>query len=335
MKRTLIIAEAGVNHNGDIAKAKALIDKGVEAGVDYVKFQTFKAGNLVTKQAKRAAYQDKNTQDNDSQYEMLKKLELSQKDHQELIDYCTQKGVKFLSTGFDNESLAFLSQLGVTIAKVPSGEITNLPYLRQVASLFPEVILSTGMATIVEIKDAVKVLTDEGISKEKITILHCNTEYPTPMEDVNLKAMLHIQRELGVSIGYSDHTLGIEVPIAAVALGATVIEKHFTLDKTLPGPDHKASLEPDELTAMVSAIRNIEKAIGGSGLKEVSPSEEKNKPIARKSIVAATKIAQGEVFTPKNLTIKRPGTGISPMRWDEVIGKKAKQDFQEDDLIEL
>ena len=335
MKRTLIIAEAGVNHNGDIAKAKALIDKGAEAGVDYVKFQTFKAGNLVTKHAKRAAYQDKNTQDNDSQYEMLKKLELSQKDHQELIDYCTQKGVKFLSTGFDNESLAFLSQLGVTIAKVPSGEITNLPYLRQVASLFPEVILSTGMATIVEIKDAVKVLTDEGVSKEKITILHCNTEYPTPMEDVNLKAMLHIQRELGVSIGYSDHTLGIEVPIAAVALGATVIEKHFTLDKTLPGPDHKASLEPDELTAMVSAIRNIEKAIGGSGLKEVSPSEEKNKPIARKSIVAATKIAQGEVFTPKNLTIKRPGTGISPMRWDEVIGKKAKQDFQEDDLIEL
>lgn len=335
MKRTLIIAEAGVNHNGDIAKAKALIDKGVEAGVDYVKFQTFKAGNLVTKQAKRAAYQDKNTQDNDSQYEMLKKLELSQKDHQELIDYCTKKGVKFLSTGFDNESLAFLSQLGVTIAKVPSGEITNLPYLRQVASLFPEVILSTGMATIAEIKDAVKVLTDEGISKEKITILHCNTEYPTPMEDVNLKAMLHIQRELGVSIGYSDHTLGIEVPIAAVALGATVIEKHFTLDKTLPGPDHKASLEPNELTAMVSAIRNIEKAIGGSGLKEVSPSEEKNKPIARKSIVAATKIAQGEVFTPKNLTIKRPGTGISPMRWDEVIGKKAKQDFQEDDLIEL
>ena len=335
MKRTLIIAEAGVNHNGDIAKAKALIDKGAEAGVDYVKFQTFKAGNLVTKQAKRAAYQDKNTQDNDSQYEMLKKLELSQKDHQELIDYCTQKGVKFLSTGFDNESLAFLSQLGVTIAKVPSGEITNLPYLRQVASLFPEVILSTGMATIAEIKDAVKVLTDEGISKEKITILHCNTEYPTPMEDVNLKAMLHIQRELGVSIGYSDHTLGIEDPIAAVALGATVIEKHFTLDKTLPGPDHKASLEPDELTAMVSAIRNIEKAIGGSGLKEVSPSEEKNKPIARKSIVAATKIAQGEVFTPKNLTIKRPGTGISPMRWDEVIGKKAKQDFQEDDLIEL
>ena len=335
MKKTLIIAEAGVNHNGDIAKAKALIDKGAEAGVDYVKFQTFKAGNLVTKQAKRAAYQDKNTQDNDSQYEMLKKLELSQKDHQELIDYCAQKGVKFLSTGFDFESLEFLAQLGITIAKIPSGEITNLPYLRKVATLFPEVILSTGMATITEIKDAVKVLTDNGLSKDKITVLHCNTEYPTPMEDVNLKAMLHIQRELGVPVGYSDHTLGIEVPIAAVALGATVIEKHFTLDKTLPGPDHKASLEPEELKAMVSAIRNIEKAVGGSGIKEVSASEAKNKPIVRKSIVAAKKIAKGEPFTVENLTVKRPGTGISPMQWDEVIGKTAKKDFEEDDLIEL
>lgn len=335
MKRTLIIAEAGVNHNGDIAKAKALIDKGAEAGVDYVKFQTFKAEKLVTKQAKRASYQDKNTQDNDSQYEMLKKLELSQALHQELMDYCNQKGVKFLSTGFDSESLVFLAQLGITIAKVPSGEITNLPYLRQVASLFPEVILSTGMATIGEIKDAVKVLIDNGVSKNKITILHCNTEYPTPMEDVNLKAMLHIQKELGIPVGYSDHTLGIEVPIAAVALGATVIEKHFTLDKTLPGPDHKASLEPDELKAMVSAIRNIEKAIDGSGLKEVSKSEEKNKPIARKSIVASTNIKKGDIFTPENLTVKRPGTGISPMQWDEVIGKEAKRDFQEDELIEL
>ena len=335
MKRTLIIAEAGVNHNGDIAKAKALIDKGAEAGVDYVKFQTFKAEKLVTKQAQRASYQDKNTQNNDSQYEMLKKLELSQALHQELMDYCNQKGVKFLSTGFDSESLVFLAQLGITIAKVPSGEITNLPYLRQVASLFPEVILSTGMATIDEIKDAVKVLIDNGVSKDKITILHCNTEYPTPMEDVNLKAMLHIQRELGLPIGYSDHTLGIEVPIAAVALGATVIEKHFTLDKTLPGPDHKASLEPNELKAMVSAIRNIEKAIGGSGLKEVSKSEEKNKPIARKSIVASTDIKKGDIFTPENLTVKRPGTGISPMQWDEVIGKEAKQSFQQDDLIEL
>ena len=335
MKRTLIIAEAGVNHNGDIAKAKALIDKGAEAGVDFVKFQTFKAGNLVTKQAKRAAYQDKNTQDNDSQYEMLKKLELSQAVHQELIDYCAQKGVQFLSTGFDFESLEFLAGLGITIAKIPSGEITNLPYLRKVATLFPEVILSTGMATITEIKDAVKVLTDNGISKDKITILHCNTEYPTPMEDVNLKAMLHIQRELGVPVGYSDHTLGIEVPIAAVALGATVIEKHFTLDKTLPGPDHKASLEPEELKAMVMAIRNIEKAIGGSGLKEVSKSEAKNKPIARKSIVATKTIKKGDLFSVENLTVKRPGTGISPMQWDNVIGKTAKKDFEEDDLIEL
>ena len=340
MKRTLIIAEAGVNHNGDIAKAKALIDKGAEAGVDYVKFQTFKAGSLVTKQAKRAAYQDKNTQDNDSQYEMLKKLELSQKDHQELIDYCAQKDVKFLSTGFDFDSLEFLAGLGITIAKIPSGEITNLPYLRKVATLFPEVILSTGMANITEIKDAVKVLTDNGVSKDKITVLHCNTEYPTPMEDVNLKAMLHIQRELGVPVGYSDHTLGIEVPIAAVALGAMVIEKHFTLDKTLPGPDHKASLEPEELKTMVIAIRNIEKAVGGSGIKEVSTSEAKNKPIVRKSIVAAKKIVKGESFTvelfsAENLTVKRPGTGISPMQWDEVIGKTAKKDFEEDDLIEL
>ena len=335
MKRTLIIAEAGVNHNGDIAKAKALIDKGAEAGVDFVKFQTFKAGNLVTKQAKRAAYQDKNTQDNDSQYEMLKKLELSQAVHQELIDYCAQKGVQFLSTGFDFESLEFLAGLGITIAKIPSGEITNLPYLRKIATLFPEVILSTGMATITEIKDAVKVLTDNGISKDKITILHCNTEYPTPMEDVNLKAMLHIQRELGVPVGYSDHTLRIEVPIAAVALGATVIEKHFTLDKTLPGPDHKASLEPEELKAMVMAIRNIEKAIGGSGLKEVSKSEAKNKPIARKSIVATKTIKKGDLFSVENLTVKRPGTGISPMQWDNVIGKTAKKDFEEDDLIEL
>lgn len=335
MKKTLIIAEAGVNHNGDIAKAKALIDKGAEAGVDYVKFQTFKAANLVTKQAKRAAYQDKNTQNNDSQYEMLKKLELSQAVHQELIDYCAQKGVQFLSTGFDIESLEFLARLGITIAKVPSGEITNLPYLRKVAALFPEVILSTGMATIIEIKDAVKVLTDNGVNKDKITVLHCNTEYPTPMEDVNLRAMLHIQQEVGIAIGYSDHTLGIEVPIAAVALGATVIEKHFTLDKTLPGPDHKASLEPEELKAMVMAIRNIEKAVGGSGLKEVSASEAKNKPIARKSIVASKSIKKGDFFTEENITVKRPGMGISPMQWDDVIGKTAKKDFEEDDLIEL
>ena len=336
MKRVIIIAEAGVNHNGDINKAKQLIDKAVEASVDYIKFQTFKTELCISKNAVKADYQIENTQNSsESQLEMVKKLELSFDQFIELEKYCEQKNIKFLSTGFDSESLIFLAQLGVTIAKIPSGEITNLPYLRQVASLFPEVILSTGMATIGEIKDAVKVLTDNGVSKDKITILHCNTEYPTPMEDVNLKAMLHIQRELGLPIGYSDHTLGIEVPIAAVALGATVIEKHFTLDKTLPGPDHKASLEPNELKAMISAIRNIEKAIGGSGLKEVSKSEEKNKPIARKSIVAATNIKKGDIFTPENLTVKRPGTGISPMQWDEVIGKEAKRDFQEDELIEL
>ena len=336
MKRVIIIAEAGVNHNGDINKAMQLIDKAVEASVDYIKFQTFKTELCISKNAVKADYQIENTQNSsESQLEMVKKLELSFDQFIELEKYCNQKNIKFLSTGFDSESLTFLAQLGVTIAKIPSGEITNLPYLKQVASLFPEVILSTGMATIDEIKDAVKVLTDNGVSKDKITILHCNTEYPTPMEDVNLKAMLHIQRELGLPIGYSDHTLGLEVPIAAVALGATVIEKHFTLDKTLPGPDHKASLEPDELKAMVSAIRNIEKAIGGSGLKEVSKSEEKNKPIARKSIVASTNIKKGDIFTPKNLTVKRPGTGISPMQWDEVIGKEAKRDFQEDELIEL
>ena len=336
MKRVIIIAEAGVNHNGDINKARRLIDKAVEAGVDYIKFQTFKTELCISKNAIKADYQIENTQNSsESQLEMVKKLELTFEQFVELEKYCTQKNIKFLSTGFDSESLVFLAQLGITIAKVPSGEITNLPYLRQVASLFPEVILSTGMATIDEIKDAVKVLIDNGVSKDKITILHCNTEYPTPMEDVNLKAMLHIQRELGLPIGYSDHTLGIEVPIAAVALGATVIEKHFTLDKTLPGPDHKASLEPDELKAMVSAIRNIEKAIGGSGLKEVSKSEEKNKPIARKSIVASTDIKKGDIFTPENLTVKRPGTGISPMQWDEVIGKEAKRNFQEDELIEL
>ena len=336
MKKVIIIAEAGVNHNGDINNAKKLIDKAVEANVDYIKFQTFKTELCISKNAVKADYQIENTQNSsESQLEMVKKLELSFEQFVELEKYCQQKGVQFLSTGFDFESLEFLAGLGITIAKVPSGEITNLPYLRKVATLFPEVILSTGMATITEIKDAIKVLTDNGVSKDKIIVLHCNTEYPTPMEDVNLKAMLHIQRELGVPVGYSDHTLGIEVPIAAVALGATVIEKHFTLDKTLPGPDHKASLEPEELKAMVMAIRNVEKVIGGSGLKEVSKSEAKNKPIARKSIVATKTIKKGDLFSVENLTVKRPGTGISPMQWDNVIGKTAKKDFEEDDLIEL
>lgn len=333
---TLIIAEAGVNHNGDIEKAKKLIEAAALAGVDFVKFQTFKTELLVNKSAKQAEYQKENLKnDNDSQFSMLKKLELTSEMHYELIAHCKKHKINFLSTGFDFESIDFLESFNPPFFKIPSGEITNKPILQHFASKQRPVILSTGMATLQEIKDAVRVLTDNGLKKETITVLHCNTEYPTPMCDVNLKAMLHIQNELGVKIGYSDHTQGIEVPIAAVALGATVIEKHFTLDRTLPGPDHKASLEPDELKGMVSAIRNIEKAISGSGRKAPSPSELKNKEVARKSIVAASNIKKGETFTNKNLAVKRPGNGISPMQWDEIIGKKAKRDFSDDELIEL
>lgn len=335
MEKVIIIAEAGVNHNGDIEVAKKLIDAAADAGVDYVKFQTFKADKLVTKSASRANYQDSNTGDKDSQHEMLKKLEISEEMHQDLKHYCESKNIKFLSTAFDLESLAFLKTLGLKLAKIPSGEITNLPYLRAMAKLFPEIILSTGMSNIDEIKAAFRVLIENGTKQENITILHCNTEYPTPMEDVNLKAMLDIQKQLNTKIGYSDHTLGIEVPIAAVALGAKLIEKHFTLNRNLRGPDHKASLEPEELKAMVTSIRNIEKAISGSGIKEPSPSEAKNKPIARKSIIASQNIKKGEVFSKKNLTIKRPGTGLSPMLWDEVIGQIAKRDFNKEELIEL
>lgn len=333
--KVLIIAEAGVNHNGDIAQAKKLIDTAAEAGVDYVKFQTFKASKLVTKSAERADYQNTNTGDTDSQYEMLKKLELSEDAHRELISYCEIKNIKFLSTGFDLDSLEFLNTLGIDLFKIPSGEITNLPYLRKIASFKKPVVMSTGMASMSEVKDAYEVLIQEGVSKDAIHIVHCNTEYPTPMEDVNLKAMIAIGKALHVKIGYSDHTLGIEVPIAAVALGATLIEKHFTLDRNLPGPDHRASLEPEELKAMVSAIRNIEKAISGSGIKEPSPSEMKNKAVARKSIIAFKAIKKGEQFTTSNLGIKRPGTGISPMKWDEILGKKAVRDFKEEELIEL
>ena len=335
MKKVIIIAEAGVNHNADINKAKQLIDVAAESGADYVKFQTAVPHLVVTKGGTMADYQIQNLGLKESQLEMTKKIHLPLSDFEYLAEYAHKKNIKFASTPFDLLSIDTLSRLNMDFFKIPSGEITNYPYLVKIAKIGIPIILSTGMATIEEIKDAVKVLTDNGVSKDKITILHCNTEYPTPMEDVNLKAMLHIQREIGVSVGYSDHTLGIEVPIAAVALGATVVEKHFTLDKNLPGPDHKASLEPDELKAMVSAIRNIEKAIGGSGYKEVSLSEEKNKPIARRSIVAAINIVQGETFTAENLIVKRPGTGISPMLWNEVIGKTAKRDFQEDDLIEL
>ena len=333
MKHVLIIAEAGVNHNGSMELAKRLIDAAADAGVDYVKFQTFKAENLVTKEAKQAEYQQRNAQD-DSQYAMLKKLELSQEQHYELIDYCKQRGVRFLSTAFDFESVDFLHSLNLGVWKIPSGEITNYPYLKKIARYSEPVILSTGMSTNEDIDAAIKASCDNGLKREQITLLHCNTEYPTPMQDVNLHAMESMRERFGVKVGYSDHTPGIEVPIAAVALGAEVIEKHFTLDKTLPGPDHKASLEPQELKAMVCAIRNIEQALG-DGEKLVSESERKNMPIARKSIVAARDIKQGELLTEDNLTTKRPGSGISPMRWEEVIGTKAIRDFKTDELIEL
>lgn len=336
MKKTIIIAEAGVNHNGDLNNAFLLIDKAVEAGVDYIKFQTFKAEALVSKKAKKAEYQITNTKDkDDSQLDMLKKLELSKESHERIIKYCKEKEIQFFSTAFDLESLVYLKEVGLQMVKIPSGEITNLPYLRKAASLFDEVILSTGMCSLEEVEEALDVFVQEGIQKDKITILHCNTEYPTPMVDVNLKAMNTIGQKLGVAIGYSDHTMGIEVPIAAVALGATVIEKHFTLDRTMPGPDHIASLEPSELKAMVFAIRNIELAISGDGIKEPSASEFKNMAIARKSIVAKRDIAIGEVLTEDNITVKRPGNGISPMKWDLVIGSIALKDFSEDDLIEM
>lgn len=333
MDKVVIIAEAGVNHNGDINIAKQLIDVAVSAGVDYVKFQTFNSKKLVSKFAQKANYQVKKIEDNsESQLKMLQKLELSQEMHLELIDYCTSKNIKFLSTAFDLESLDFLNELNIDLFKIPSGEITNLPYLRKIGSLGKPVILSTGMCDLREIRDAIDVLIKVGAKKESITVLHCNTEYPTPMEDVNLKAMNTIAKELNVKIGYSDHTLGIEIPIAAVALGATVIEKHFTLDNTMEGPDHLASLMPADLKAMVIAIRNIEKAIG-HGIKELSNSEKKNIAIARKSIVANIDIKKGTIFTSENITVKRPGNGISPMLWDSVIGTIATKDYFEDELI--
>ena len=333
MKHVLIIAEAGVNHNGSIEMAKQLIDAAVVAGVDYVKFQTFKAEKLVTKEAKQAEYQQRNAAD-DSQYAMLKKLELSQAQHEELVSYCKQKGVRFLSTAFDLESIEYLHSLHLGVWKIPSGEITNYPCLKKIAQYGEPVIMSTGMCSMDDVEQAISVLLKNGLTKEQITLLHCNTEYPTPMQDVNLKAMLQLRDEFGIKVGYSDHTKGIEVPIAAVALGAEVIEKHFTLDRNLPGPDHKASLEPNELKAMVDAIRNIKQALG-NGQKCVSASEEKNMAIARKSIVAARDIKKGELLTENNLTTKRPGTGISPMCWEEVIGTKAIRDFEEDELIEV
>ena len=335
MKHTLIIAEAGVNHNGSIELAKQLVDKAVEAGVDYIKFQTFKTEKLVAKSAQMASYQKKNigTEEN-SQFAMLKKLELSPKQHDELIAYCKEKGIKFFSTAFDLDSIDYLHSLNLGLWKIPSGEITNYPYIKKIAQYGEPVIVSTGMCEMQDIENAVATLIKWGTKKEDIIILHCNTEYPTPYQDVNLKAMDAIREKFGVEVGYSDHTKGIEVPIAAVALGATVIEKHFTLDRNMEGPDHKASLEPEELKAMVSAIRNIEKAVG-DGIKKVTDSEKGNIAVARKSIVASRNIKKGEILSEDNLTVKRPGTGISPMRWEEVLGQVAKRDFSEEELIEL
>jgi len=330
----LIIAEAGVNHNGDIELAKRLIDVAADAGADLVKFQTFSAERLATQSAPKADYQNQTTDQAESQFAMLNQLELSSEMHRVLITHCQQRNIGFFSTGFDIQSLDYLASLGADRFKIPSGEITNLPYLRHVGGFGKPVILSTGMANLGEIETALDVLETAGTPRTQITVLHCNTEYPTPMKDVNLRAMCSIRDAFGVAVGYSDHTAGTEVPIAAVALGATVIEKHLTLDRNLPGPDHKASLEPNEFAAMVRSIRNIEQA-AGDGIKRPSPSETKNKAIARKSLVAAKPIRAGDQFTAENVIAKRPGTGISPMRWDEVIGQVAARDFVADELIAL
>jgi N,N'-diacetyllegionaminate synthase len=334
MNKVFIIAEAGVNHNGSLELAKKLVDAAADAGADAVKFQTFKANNLVSKSAHKAEYQKQTTAADETQHAMLAKLELDDAAHRAIIEHCKRRQILFLSTPFEIESADMLEGLGMPIYKIPSGEITNLPYLRHISRLGKEIILSTGMSDLQEVENALRVLESEGTPRSKITVLHATTEYPCPIEDVNLKAMLTIQKAFGVKVGYSDHTNGIEVPIAAVALGACVIEKHFTLDCTMDGPDHKASLEPGELKAMVSAIRNIEQALG-DGLKRPSPSELKNIPIARKSLVAICDINKGDLFSEKNLGTKRPGHGISPMRWDEVIGKRACRDFLLDELIEL
>lgn len=332
MDKVFIIAEAGVNHNGSIELAKKLIDKACEAKVDAIKFQSFKAESLVVKNAKKAEYQISTTGNIDSQYDMLKKLELDYDKHSELMEYAKSKGVVFMSSPFDLESIELLAQLGMDIFKIPSGEITNLPYLRKVGQLNKKVILSSGMSNLGEIEAAINILRERGTTD--ITVLHCNTEYPTPLKDVNLLAMNTIRDTLKIEVGFSDHTLGIEVPIAAVALGAKVIEKHITLDKNMDGPDHRASLEPYEFRRMVEYIRNIEKALG-NGIKIPSNSEMSNKAIVRKSIVASCFIEKGDFLTEKNITVKRPGNGISPMKWDEVLGQIAKRDFKEDELIEI
>lgn len=332
MNNVFVIAEAGVNHNGSLDLAKKLVDVAVDARADAVKFQTFKADKLVSKTAQKAAYQKQTTSADEAQYEMIKRLELDERAHREIISYCQDKRIMFLSTPFDHDSIAMLNAFGMAIFKVPSGEITNLPYLRHIGRLGKEVILSTGMADLGEIEDALGILMKAGTAREKITVLHATTEYPCPIDEVNLLAMQTIRNAFGVKVGYSDHTQGIEVPIAAVAIGATVIEKHFTLDRNMEGPDHKASLEPDELKAMISGIRRVSQAMG-DGIKQPSKSELKNIEIARKSLVAAMPIKNGEVFSANNIAIKRPGTGISPMRWDEIIGQVAQRNYDVDDLI--
>ncbi len=331
MSKVYIIAEAGVNHNGDVNLAKQMILEAKKAGADAVKFQTFTSENLVSLFAPKADYQKQTTDQAESQLEMLQKLELSYEHFTLLSHYAKEVGIEFLSTPFDHDSIDFLITLGMPLWKIPSGEITNKPYLMKIARTKKPIILSTGMSTMQEIGEALEVYF--GYDLKCITLLHCNTEYPTPYQDVNLRAMRSLREAFGVNIGYSDHTKGIEIPIAAVAVGACVIEKHFTLDQTMPGPDHKASLEPTELTAMVNAIRNVEQAMGSS-IKQPSPSEFKNRAIARKSIVANRDIRKGEIFTEDNLTVKRPGDGISPMKWDKVLGKIANRDFVKDEKIE-
>jgi N,N'-diacetyllegionaminate synthase len=334
MHKVFIVGEGGVNHNGSLDLAKRLVDVAKEAGCDAVKFQTFRAEKMISKFAQKAEYQKKTTDNGESQLMMVKKLELDINAHREIMAYCKRRDIMFLSSPFDLESIDLLSDLGLETFKIPSGEITNLPYLRKIGSLRRKLIMSTGMADLEEIRCALEVLIQAGTPKYNITILHCNTEYPTPLRDVNLLAMVTIKEAFKVEVGYSDHTLGIEVPIAAVALGAKVIEKHFTLDKNMKGPDHKASLEPGELKAMIKAVRNIEKALG-KGIKRPSPSELRNKDVVRKSIVAARYIKEGEIFTEKKLTMKRPGDGLNPMKWNKIIGKRAKRDFKRDELIEL
>lgn len=334
MKRVFIIAEAGVNHSGSLEIAKKLVEVAVDAGVDAVKFQTFKASGLVSRTARKAAYQEETTGAHESQFDMLRKLELDSEAHRVLHKACGHVGIEFLSTPFDSESVELLVSLGMQTFKIPSGEITNLPHLRHIGRLGKRVILSTGMSELKEVADALAALVAAGTPKENITVLHTTTEYPAPLDEVNLRAMRTIGTAFGVAFGYSDHTPGIEVPIAAAAMGASIIEKHFTLDRNLPGPDHRASLEPHELKAMVKGIRNVTKALG-DGIKRPAPGELKNMAVARKSIVAARAIRKGEYFSEVNLTCKRPGTGISPMRWDEVIGKPSPADFMEDEPVVL